>query len=290
MAINIPPPPTNSPQGDRVWTDWYIKLNQILSSTAGISWALVDKTGSNLSDLASRPHSQLQSVLGTGVLHISVAEALALANLEPVASALASWGAITRAAGFDTFAATPSSSNLKTLVTDETGSGALVFATSPTLVTPVLGTPSSGTLTSCTGLPLTTGVTGTLGITNGGTGNSSDAWSTWTPTISAGSGTITTSSTSWARYYQIGKIVFFNVSVTVSNNGTGAGRLRITPPVTPNASVRQPVSAFHITSLIGLSSYLEGSSGEIVVRRLDGTYPITGVPQSVEVSGTYEAA
>jgi len=47
----------------------------------------------------------------------------------------------------------------------------LVFSTSPTLVTPALGTPSSGTLTSCTGLPLTTGVTGTLGTANGGTGN-----------------------------------------------------------------------------------------------------------------------
>ena len=43
-----------------------------------------------------------------------------------------------------------SSANLLAALTDETGTGANVFATSPTLVTPVLGTPSSGTLSSCT--------------------------------------------------------------------------------------------------------------------------------------------
>jgi hypothetical protein len=42
------------------------------------------------------------------------------------------------------------SAQMAAAVTDETGSGALVFATSPTLVTPVLGTPSSGTLSGCT--------------------------------------------------------------------------------------------------------------------------------------------
>ena len=52
--------------------------------------------------------------------------------------------------GAATWIGTPSSANLASAVTDETGSGALVFATSPTLVTPVLGTPASGNLQSCT--------------------------------------------------------------------------------------------------------------------------------------------
>lgn len=42
-----------------------------------------------------------------------------------------------------------------------TGSGTVVaLATSPSFVTPILGTPQSGTLTSCTGLPISTGVSG----------------------------------------------------------------------------------------------------------------------------------
>jgi len=50
-----------------------------------------------------------------------------------------------------TFLATPSSANLAAALTDETGTGANVFATSPTLVTPLLGTPTSGVMTNVTG-------------------------------------------------------------------------------------------------------------------------------------------
>jgi hypothetical protein len=82
---------------------------------------------------------------------------------------LDSWAGVTRASGFDTFAATPSSANLAGLVSDETGTGALVFANSPTLVTPALGTPASGVVTNLTGTA-SININGTVGATTPSTG------------------------------------------------------------------------------------------------------------------------
>ena len=71
------------------------------------------------------------------------------------ASVTTSAGTLTGAgAGVTTFLVTPSSANLASAVSDETGTGSLVFANTPTLVSPILGTPTSGTLTNCTGYPV----------------------------------------------------------------------------------------------------------------------------------------
>jgi hypothetical protein len=88
--------------------------------------------------------------------------------------------------GVATFLATPSSANLITAVTDETGSGALVFATSPTLVTPVLGTPTSGTLTNTTGLPIAGLVASTSAALGVGTVELGHATDTTISRVSAG--------------------------------------------------------------------------------------------------------
>ena len=61
-----------------------------------------------------------------------------------------------------TFLATPSSANLASALTDETGSGSAVFATSPTLVTPTLGVASATTVNKITLTAPATGSTLTL--------------------------------------------------------------------------------------------------------------------------------
>jgi hypothetical protein len=152
-----------------------------------------------------------------------------------------------------TFLGTPSSANLAAAVTDETGSGALVFATSPTLVTPALGTPSSGTLTNATGLPLSTGVTGLLPVANGGT-------ATATPSLVAGSN-VTVSGT-WPNQ----TIAASNPGGTVTSvSGTGTVQgLSLSGTVTSsgNLTLGGTLSAVNLTSQVtGTLPVANGGTG-----------------------------
>lgn len=81
---------------------------------------------------------------GTDFYSISAANAA----FQPIAAALTSWAAITRASGFDTFVATPSSANLRALLSDEAGAGVAYFVGGD------LGTPSAGIGTNLTSIPL----------------------------------------------------------------------------------------------------------------------------------------
>ena len=127
-------------------------------SSANLAAAITDETGSGSLVFATSP------TLVTPALGTPSSGTLTSCTGLPIST-----GVSGLAANVATFLATPSSSNLISAVTDETGTGSLVFATSPTLVTPALGTPASGALTNCTSIPVAN-ATGTLAVGNGGTG------------------------------------------------------------------------------------------------------------------------
>ena len=86
------------------------------------------------------------SAIFGGVTSLAAGTATAIRFYQPTNSWYQINAETVYAAGIQAFLANPTSANLRTAMTDETGTGLLVFNTTPTLVTPILGTPTSGTL------------------------------------------------------------------------------------------------------------------------------------------------
>lgn len=114
------------------------------------------------------------------------------------------------------------------------------------------------------------------------------AWTTWTPTVTAASGTITTVGTVTARYKLVGTICFFNLSVVITTNGTGGGSVNVTLPV---ASVNQTHASGREDALTGkmLNSYVLAGGSTLSIQSYDNSYP--GANGAVlGVTGFYEIA
>jgi len=116
-------------------------------------------------------------------------------------------------------------------------------------------------------------------------------WTSYTPTITTGTGSITTLGTVAAKYRLEGKTCFFEISVTITTNGTGATSMKATLPSGPGNIVSSVACAGYATATgKGLVGFLQGGTQLCVFNNSgDGSYP--GADGAILiVNGFYEVA
>ena len=177
----------------------------------------------------------------------------------PVATGVSGLGT-----GVATFLATSSSANLRTALTDETGTGSAVFADTPTLVTPVIGA-ATGTSLTATGVIASTGTAGVGYATGAGGAVTQGTSRTTGVTLDKTSGAITLFSaagTTSATTFTVTNSTVAATDVVILNQKSGtdlydlmvtavaAGSFNITFRTTGGTTTETPVFNFAVIKAV----------------------------------------
>ena len=220
-------------------------------TSAQLATALTDETGTGANVFATSP-TLVTPALGTpsalvGTNITGTATAFTASNVTTNANLTGAVTSVGNTSSLGSF----TSLQLLTALTNETGTGSAVFATSPTLVTPILGTPTSGALTNCTFPTLNQNTTGSAATV---TGNATGS----TFGFNSGYGSVATAygSRAWVNFNASGTVAIRasgNVS-SITDNGVGDFTVNFTTAM-PDASYVTVGSAIQINTDCILTLY-----------------------------------
>jgi hypothetical protein len=96
---------------------------------------------------------------------------------------------------------------------------------------------------------------------------------TWTPVVTAGTGTITSVSVTSATYTRNGRIVFITYDFTITNNGTGLGFVKVSGlPFNSNGRGFGLGTEAAVVGFLTAEQTINGGD-YFNINKLDGTYP-----------------